>query len=134
MEADDNWFVNVAIARELSGALIGAHAPEVPEWFYYENREEFTIRRPEASNYQTDTFLKAYTHYREGSLRASDWHELAAKDPVLAQVAEQIYAEREGWAIRKKFFVSRDRHRIELLWRAKWAADLVKAVRTEGVK
>lgn len=128
----DDWVVNISIVRELVGALVASQAPSVPEWFWYENRDEFTVKRPEASCYQTDTALKAYTHYREGSLRASDWYEFAEKDPAVAKVAEQIYAEREGWAVRKKFFLAREQHRVEMLWRAKWTGDLVKAIRAEA--
>lgn len=134
MESDDIWHVDVAIKRELFGAIVASQAPAVPEWFYYEHCQPFEVKQPTPTHYKTMDALRVYSLYRDGvSGKSAEWHDLQISDEALAATAESLYSEIEAWKIRKRFFVARDQHRVEMLWRAKWAADLVKAVRKEAM-
>ena len=103
--------------------------PPVPDWFKVENYEPFTKKKPEPMTEDGINALRIYNLYKSGVSGASaQLRELESKAPALVAVAEAMYLEQEEWRVSQRYWDAKDGHRVEMLWRRKWAGDLVTAM------
>jgi hypothetical protein len=110
--------------QDLMLAVVAALAPPMPRLWALSRKVLYGPERPKAMDDRTESAVALLQAHREGREFGS-WAELKLDAPDLAGAAKGIVDSIQNWKASKAYHEEQEDVRLDKLWRAEWAEQMV---------